>query len=90
MPFDTIKQGPLVGYAPESALGLDATTADIYASGLDLQWQLVGGGSSTAQGGPSADRPISPITYQSYFDTTLGLPVWWTGSQWVNAAGVTS
>ena len=24
------------------------------------------------------------------FYAQLGLPVWWTGSQWVNAAGVTS
>ena len=22
-----------------------------------------------------------------YFDTTLGLPVWWTGSAWHNGAG---
>jgi hypothetical protein len=26
----------------------------------------------------------------SYFDTTLGLPIWWTGSGWVDATGVSA
>lgn len=42
------------------------------------------------QGGTTTQRPGSPILYQSYFDTTLGLPVWWTGTKWVNAAGIQS
>ena len=25
---------------------------------------------------------------QFYFDTTLGQPIWWDGTQWVDAAGV--
>jgi hypothetical protein len=41
-------------------------------------------------GGTTSNRPASPIQFQQYFDTTLGLPVWWTGSKWVNAAGVQS
>lgn len=90
MPFDVIKQGPLTGYAPESAVGLDAVAADMYVSGLDLQWVLVGGSSITAQGGTTGQRPVTPVTYQAYFDTTLGIPVWYTGTQWVNAAGVPS
>lgn len=41
-------------------------------------------------GGITASRPASPLLYQQYFDTTLGFPVWWNGSNWVNAAGVIS
>jgi hypothetical protein len=88
--FDVISEVPLSGYAPETAFGLDVTAAQIYVSGKDFMWEPVGGGGTTAQGGPTADRPVSPITFQSYFDTTLGLPVWYTGSAWVNAAGVAS
>jgi hypothetical protein len=40
------------------------------------------------QGGDTASRPVSPVLYQVYFDTTLGYSVWWTGSGWVNASGV--
>lgn len=38
--------------------------------------------------GPTSGRPSSPaFVGQPYFDTTLGCPVWWTGSRWVNASG---
>ncbi len=48
---------------------------------------------STQLGGTMAHRPTSPVLYSSYFDTTLGQPIW--ASQvspavvWKNAAGVT-
>lgn len=41
-------------------------------------------------GGPTANRPTSPTSYSIYFDTTLGFPVWWTGTAWVDAAGATT
>jgi hypothetical protein len=42
--------------------------------------------------GATLDRPIDtgPIKLrvgQFYFDTTLGLPIWWDGSDWIDAAG---
>lgn len=37
--------------------------------------------------GVSASRPTSSILGQFYFDTTLGYPIWWDGSQWVDSAG---
>jgi hypothetical protein len=49
-----------------------------------------GGGGYTPAGGPTSSRPGSPTTYEVYFDTTLGFPVWWTGSAWVNASGMPS
>jgi hypothetical protein len=88
--FDTIQEGPLSGYAPETSIGLDVNASDVYVSGKNLTWVLVGGSSITAQGGTTGQRPVTPVTYQTYFDTTLGIPVWYTGTQWVNAAGVPS
>lgn len=44
--------------------------------------------------GTTADRPLntgSPKlqTGQYYFDTTLGIPIWWDGTNWVDASGAT-
>lgn len=42
----------------------------------------------TPQSGTTAGRPVTNLGVgQYYFDTTLGLPIWWNGSIWVNAAG---
>ena len=39
--------------------------------------------------GPTAGRPATPppIKGQEYFDDTLGIPIWFNGSVWINAAG---
>jgi hypothetical protein len=38
--------------------------------------------------GLTADRPVLNLKIGDfYFDTTLTLPIWWTGSDWVDAAG---
>lgn len=37
--------------------------------------------------GPTIDRPDGVAVGTVYFDTTLGKPVWWTGSNWVDATG---
>lgn len=37
--------------------------------------------------GPSASRPTSSIVGQFYFDTTLGIPIWWAGTKFVDATG---
>lgn len=53
------------------------------------------GGGATATitlaplGGTTAARPVTPAQYTNYFDTTLGLPIWYVGAVWVDAAGVT-
>lgn len=38
-------------------------------------------------GGTTDQRPGTPKLGQNYFDTTLGKPIWWTGSGWVDALG---
>ena len=42
--------------------------------------------------GTTANRPINTgnpqlQTGQIYFDTTLGLPIWWDGTNWIDALG---
>lgn len=37
--------------------------------------------------GATAARPTTVVTGFMYFDTTLGLPVFWNGAAWVNASG---
>lgn len=42
---------------------------------------------SRLQGGTTAERPLAPVLFEMYFDTDEGLPIWWTGSDWVDATG---
>ena len=45
---------------------------------------------ATPDYGTTLQRPVNKLqTGQSFFDTTLGIPIWWTGSKWVNASGTT-
>jgi hypothetical protein len=38
--------------------------------------------------GPSSSRPTEGLLVgQTFFDTTLGIPLWWEGNYWVNALG---
>jgi len=51
--------------------------------------------SSVPISGPTSNRPVdsvqTPISVgQVYFDIdlgTTGLPIWWDGTQWINASG---
>jgi hypothetical protein len=39
--------------------------------------------------GTSAERPaINLHIGQTYFDTTAGIPIWWNGTDWVDASGL--
>jgi hypothetical protein len=40
--------------------------------------------------GATAGRPAAPAVGTAYFDTTLGKPVWYNGTGWVNSSGATS
>ena len=40
--------------------------------------------------GTTANRPTLQVQVgQSYFDTTLGIPIWYNGTVWKNASGTT-
>lgn len=40
--------------------------------------------------GTTADRPVCGVVGFEYFDTTIGKPIWWNGTVWVDALGVRS
>lgn len=42
---------------------------------------------ATPLNGTTAARPVVTLVGTEYFDTTLGLPIWWDGADWVNATG---
>lgn len=43
---------------------------------------------SLRESGPTANRPTMRLWIgRRYFDMTLGKPVWYDGSQWVDATG---
>ena len=48
------------------------------------KWLIDDGGS-----GITSDRPLSTyiMSGYNYFDTTLGLPIWWNGVNWINSVG---
>jgi hypothetical protein len=40
--------------------------------------------------GTTAERPaVQRHIGQTYYDTTLGIPIWWNGTVWKNASGTT-
>ena len=46
---------------------------------------------ASVDSGTTADRPTSDLwTGRTYFDTTLGQPIWYDGSGWVDATGTTA
>jgi hypothetical protein len=43
---------------------------------------------STPSAGTTGDRPSTDLQVgQFYFDTTINRPIWWDGTNWINAAG---
>jgi hypothetical protein len=43
---------------------------------------------TTPDSGPTSERPDRNLQVgQYYFDTTIGRPIWYNGTNWINAAG---
>ena len=43
---------------------------------------------STPSAGTTGSRPSTGLQVgQFYFDTTINRPIWWDGTNWINAAG---
>ena len=50
-------------------------------------WQFIGGGVKYMHG-ETEDRPTDNLVIgQMFFDTTLGKPIWYDGTNWVDATG---
>lgn len=49
-------------------------------------WEIL---SAAEQAGTTANRPTSNLWVgRPYWDSTLGLPIWWNGAAWIRADGV--
>jgi len=63
----------------ERVLGLYFNTVDNAVIGL-----------ITPQAGTTANRPTLQLQIgQPYYDTSLGIPIWYNGTVWKNASGTT-
>ena len=63
----------------EKVLGLYFNTIDNAVAGL-----------INPASGTTANRPTLQLQIgQMYFDTTLGIPIWYNGTVWKNASGTT-
>lgn len=58
----------------------------IYFNNLDAFLTAI----STPQNGTTANRPTLNLQIgQFYYDTTLGIPIYWNGTVWKNSSGTT-
>ena len=66
---------------------------DQFQNALRLYFNRLDGYNVTASipaSGITAERPATNLLIgQFYFDTTLGIPIWWNGAVWKNASGTT-
>jgi hypothetical protein len=63
-----------------------ANALRLYFNQIDSFTQAV----SIPDAGATTQRPIENLLVgQQFFDTTLGIPIWWNGTVWKNASGTT-
>ena len=85
-----IKNSSIAGKEPTAAqlqiaeLAVNLTDAKLYTK--NAAGNVVALGGSTGSGG-SADRPSSPSVGDLFFDTDLGVLLYWDGSAWQEVAG---
>lgn len=49
---------------------------------------LTNGVNALIHSGPTAERPVQLLWVgRTYFDTDLGIPVWYDGTNWIDATG---
>jgi hypothetical protein len=76
---------------PLSPSEYDQRQQDQFQNALRLYFNLLDGyniAASIPSFGTTAERPaINLLIGQTYFDTTIGIPIWWNGTVWKNASG---
>lgn len=71
-------------FAPPTLAGFAGTySIDLRGSKADRDTPAAGDTASR----PSGGVPFGPLLGQMYFDTDLTKPIWWDGTQWVDATG---
>lgn len=68
-------------------------TEDDPTTGQPQGWYLFNGTSwvpfnSIVRSGTTAERPVSPVEYQQFFDTTISTLIWWERAAWRTVSGV--
>jgi len=58
-------------------------------SGDPVEIALTDNGVTFNNTGATSERPSAPSTGQQWFDTTIGIPIWHNGTNWVDASGTT-
>jgi hypothetical protein len=71
----------------------DKSQQELFANALRLYFNRLDAynvANSIPAAGLTAERPLGNLQVgQIYFDTTLGIPIWWNGTVWKNASGTT-
>jgi len=63
-----------------------ANALRLYFNQIDSFTQAI----SIPDSGATTQRPKENLLLgQQFFDTTLGIPIWWNGTVWKNASGTT-
>lgn len=68
------------------------TDTNLYRSAanvLKTDDRLIAAGGLVTTAAVTGSRPSGPTQGQVHFDTTLGIPIWYSGSNWVDATGTT-
>lgn len=73
----------LADYSQQQQLQRD-NAFRLYFNQIDNFTQATGG----VVAGTTAQRPGTGLYIgKQFFDQTLGIPIWWNGTKWVNASG---
>lgn len=64
-------------------LSADGTYLDGMFIWLDSQWKSMAGTS-----GPTSARPSSPVPLERFYDTDIGVELWWERGSWKTVSGV--
>ena len=65
------------------AMLVDGTTCQLYQHNGSIYVHI----SVVNPEGTTANRPTTDKINTQYFDSTLGIPIWWNGTAWINALG---
>lgn len=67
---------------------LTGTDTQSFIREFSLSYQMLAKANNFPDQGTTAARTAQQrVVGQFFFDTTLGIPIWWNGSAWVNASG---
>ena len=76
---------------PIPTIGYSQTYTESFSNALRLYFNSIDSAIitlATPSAGTTAARPSTGLQVgQFYFDTTINRPIWWTGTNWINAAG---